>query len=140
MGVATGSDPEAPRPEINSGRSDVQNGGGAGARMVTLFSTRLIPYLSRTTSKNEGLRPESTRNGNTRLGGPFRPPPQVRESSRGTLSRWRHGFEPRWDYEHKGPGLGTSMKAFGRVNRDSNGLLVFLEARRRAMSNWHDSS
>ena len=71
------------------------------ARVVVALRRRLIPYLSRTTSKNEGLRPESTRNGNSRLGGPFRPPPQVRESSRGTLSRWRHGFEPRWDYKQR---------------------------------------
>jgi hypothetical protein len=36
-----------------------------------------------------------------------------------TLSRWSHGFEPRWDYEHKGPGQGTSLRAFGRLNRNS---------------------
>ncbi len=31
----------------------------------------------------------------------FLPPPQVTDSARSTLSRWRHGFEPRWDYEQE---------------------------------------
>ena len=50
----------------------------------------------------------------------FPPIPQVGDLARTTLSRWRHGFEPRWDYEHKGPGQGASLKAFGGLNRDSN--------------------
>jgi hypothetical protein len=50
----------------------------------------------------------------------IRPSPQVAGSAPRTLSRWRHGFEPRWDYEHKGPGQGTSLRTFGRLNRDSN--------------------
>jgi hypothetical protein len=29
----------------------------------------------------------------------FGPAPQVTELTRVTLSRWRHGFEPRWDYQ-----------------------------------------
>jgi hypothetical protein len=29
------------------------------------------------------------------------PPPQVTDSTLTTLSRWRHGFEPRWDYTEK---------------------------------------
>jgi hypothetical protein len=32
---------------------------------------------------------------------PFPCPPQVTDSTRTTLSRWRHGFEPRWDYQDK---------------------------------------
>jgi hypothetical protein len=56
---------------------------------------------------------------NPEVSGPFRVPLQVTESARLNLSRWRHGFEPRWDYEHKGPGQGTSRKAFGGLNRDS---------------------
>jgi hypothetical protein len=31
----------------------------------------------------------------------FRPPLQVTEPARLNLSRWRHGFEPRWDYKEK---------------------------------------
>jgi hypothetical protein len=41
-------------------------------------------------------------------------------SLRLNLSRWRHGFEPRWDYERKPPGQGTSSKSSGSSNRDSN--------------------
>jgi hypothetical protein len=32
---------------------------------------------------------------------PFPPPALVTDSARTTLSRWRHGFEPRWDYTEK---------------------------------------
>jgi hypothetical protein len=31
---------------------------------------------------------------NLQVSGPFLPPPQVVESTRSALSRWRHGFEP----------------------------------------------
>jgi hypothetical protein len=34
----------------------------------------------------------------------FPPPPHVTDSARLNLSRRRHGFEPRWDYERKGAG------------------------------------
>jgi hypothetical protein len=30
------------------------------------------------------------------------------------LSRWRHGFEPRWDYKRKAPGQGTSPESIAR--------------------------
>ena len=36
---------------------------------------------------------------NPQISGPSRVPPQVTESARLNLSRWRHGFEPRWDYQ-----------------------------------------
>jgi hypothetical protein len=49
----------------------------------------------------------------------IRPSPQVAKSAPRTLSRWRHGFEPRWDYEYKGQGQGASLKAFGGLNGDS---------------------
>jgi hypothetical protein len=32
---------------------------------------------------------------------------------------WRHGFEPRWDYERKVPGQGASPQSIGWLNRDS---------------------
>jgi hypothetical protein len=35
---------------------------------------------------------------NPQVSGAFQPSPQVTESARLNLSRWRHGFEPRWDY------------------------------------------
>ena len=47
-------------------------------------------------------------------------PPQLTEPIWLNLSRWRHGFEPRWDYTHKVPGQGTSPKSIGWLNRDSN--------------------
>jgi hypothetical protein len=48
-----------------------------------------------------GNRGEATgidRKVNPQVNTPFRPPQQVTDSVRSTLSRWRHGFEPRWDY------------------------------------------
>jgi len=38
---------------------------------------------------------------NLQVSGPFLPPPQAVESTRSALSRWRHGFEPRWDYQEE---------------------------------------
>jgi hypothetical protein len=32
----------------------------------------------------------------------IRPSPQVARSAPRTLSRWKHGFEPRWDYPGQG--------------------------------------
>jgi hypothetical protein len=36
------------------------------------------------------------------------------------LSRWRHGFEPRWDYKREVAGHGISREATGSLNDDSN--------------------
>jgi len=36
---------------------------------------------------------------NPQVSGDFHRSPQVTESARLNLSRWRHGFEPRWDYQ-----------------------------------------
>ena len=47
-------------------------------------------------------------------------PPQVTGSAQLNLSRWRHGFEPRWDYEREVPGQGTSGEAIGSLNQYSN--------------------
>ena len=52
-----------------------------------------------------GNRGEATgidRKVNPQVNTPFRPPQQVTDSVRSTLSRWRHGFEPRWDYQVRG--------------------------------------
>ena len=46
--------------------------------------------------------------------------PQVVELAPRTLSRWRHGFEPRWDYERKAPGEGTSPESIGSLNNESD--------------------
>src|SRR4029453_3207522 len=45
---------------------------------------------------------------------------QLVRSAPTTLSRWRHGFAPRWDYQRKASGQGTSPKSIGSLNRDSN--------------------
>jgi hypothetical protein len=57
---------------------------------------------------------------NPQISGPSRVPPQVTESARLNLSRWRHGFEPRWDYKRNVPGQGTGLDEIGRSNSDSN--------------------
>ena len=36
---------------------------------------------------------------NPQVSGPIPPPPQVTEPARLNLSRWRHGFKSRWDYQ-----------------------------------------
>jgi hypothetical protein len=36
------------------------------------------------------------------------------------LSRWRHGFKSRWDYERELAGQRTSLGAAGSSNRRSN--------------------
>jgi hypothetical protein len=90
----------------------------AGSR-VESPSASGIPCLSRMTSKARGSdhnRPEP----NSPVRDPFPPPPQVTDSARLNLSRWRHGFEPRWDYERKVPGQRTNPEAIGLLNRDSN--------------------
>jgi hypothetical protein len=38
---------------------------------------------------------------NPQVRSPIRTSPQVARSAPRTLSRWRHGFEPRWDYQGK---------------------------------------
>jgi hypothetical protein len=50
----------------------------------------------------------------------IRTSPQVVELALGTLSRWRHGFEPRWDYARKVPGQGSTPQSIDWLNRDSN--------------------
>jgi hypothetical protein len=50
-------------------------------------------------------------------------PQQVTESGPGTLSRWRHGFEPRWDY--------AGQRPYPRVTRASGPALAPQRARGR---------
>jgi hypothetical protein len=54
---------------------------------------RFRPANDRETSRNDGKNPQ-VRNR-------IRPSPQVAKSVPRTLSRWRHGFKPRWDYQGK---------------------------------------
>jgi hypothetical protein len=70
------------------------------AKVVVVVRLPRIPYPSRMTSKTEGERPATTGTESTDQ----RPISTLRRSSRHrpvTLSRWRHGFEPRWDYKQK---------------------------------------
>ena len=57
-----------------------------------------IPYLSRMTSKTEGVATGIDWELSPHVRGLFPPPPQVTELARVNLSRWRHGFKSRWDY------------------------------------------
>jgi hypothetical protein len=88
------------------------------ARVDVASIRAAIPYLSRMTSKSEGWRPASTR---TESAGHHAVPASAagHESARVTLSRWRHGFEPRWDYKRETPGQGVPA-SIGSLNRDSN--------------------
>jgi hypothetical protein len=70
-------------------------------KVVTVFSTGLIPYLSRMTSETEGVATGNDRKLNPQVSVPFPPLALVTDSARTTLSRWRHGFEPRWDYKQR---------------------------------------
>jgi len=63
--------------------------------------------------ENRGVATGINQKLNPEVSGGIRPSPQVTKSVRLNLSRWRHGFEPRWDYEHKGPGQGTSLDESG---------------------------
>ena len=50
----------------------------------------------------------------------IRPLPQVVKSTPRTLSRWRHGFEPRWDYKREPAGQRHRAVAADALNGDSN--------------------
>ena len=58
---------------------------------------RIGPAAYRTTTQEDGLRGET----NTQVDGCLIPSLQVAESISRTLSRWRHGFKSRWDYQDK---------------------------------------
>jgi hypothetical protein len=51
--------------------------------------------------EKRGVTTGSDREPNRPVDGPLRPPMQVTEPAGLNLSRWRHGFEPRWDYTEK---------------------------------------
>ena len=77
---------------------------------------RIGPATYCTTTQEDELRREA----NPQLDKHLKASPQVAESAPRTLSRWRHGFEPRWDYKRKTPGQGASPGSIGSLNRDSN--------------------
>jgi hypothetical protein len=59
---------------------------------------RIGPATYRATTQEDGLRREAYSQVDEHL----MASPQVVELALGTLSRWRHGFEPRWDYAGQG--------------------------------------
>jgi hypothetical protein len=77
---------------------------------------RIGPAAYRATTQEDGLRGEA----NPQLDDRLIASPQVVASISRTLSRWRHGFEPRWDYKCKAPGQGTSRESTSWLNRGSN--------------------
>jgi hypothetical protein len=76
---------------------------------------RIGPAAYRAATQDDGLRREA----NPQADGHLMASPQVAKSAPRTLSRWRHGFEPRWDYQRKVPGQGTSPESIGWLNRSS---------------------
>jgi hypothetical protein len=70
---------------------------------------RIGPATHRTATQEDGLRREAS----PQVEGHLTASLQVAKSALRTLSRWRHGFEPRWDYKRKAPGQGTSSKSSG---------------------------
>ncbi len=70
--------------------------------------------------KNRGVGTGIDQELNPQVSRPLRVPPQVTESARLNLSRWRHGFKSRWDYEPELAGQGHSPEPAGSLNGDSN--------------------
>jgi hypothetical protein len=73
--------------------------------------------------ENRGVATRFDQELNPQISGPSRVPLQVTESARLNLSRWRLGFEPRWDYKQeprsgvdswRGPRAGGSRAARSR--------------------------
>ena len=70
------------------------------AKVVVASAILLIPYLSHD-NQDRGVATRIDQERNPQVSGAFQRSPQVTESARLDLSRWRHGFEPRWDYKEK---------------------------------------
>ncbi len=51
--------------------------------------------------ENRGVATGNDRGLNPQIRSLFPPPPQVTGSATLNLSRWRHGFKSRWDYQRK---------------------------------------
>ena len=92
------------------------------------FSLRLRPqpahggrpaFVPRTTGRRQEMTGTAGAS-NPHVRNQIRASPQVVRSIPRTLSRWRHGFEPRWDYNCKVPGQGTSHVSMSWLNTDSN--------------------
>jgi hypothetical protein len=76
---------------------------------------RIGPATYRATTQEDGLRREAYSQVDEHL----MASPQVVELALLTLSRWRHGFELRWDDERELPGQTTSREATSCLNNDS---------------------
>jgi hypothetical protein len=84
-----GSWAEIRRPPVNRARRK----GGCS------HHTRGYPVSIPHDIENRGVATGIDRELDPHVIGPIMPPPQLTEPTRLNLSRWRHGFEPRWDYE-----------------------------------------
>jgi hypothetical protein len=58
--------------------------------------------------ENRGVATRIDQERNPQVSGAFQRSPQVTGSARLNLSRWRHGFEPRWDYPGQRPYSGAT--------------------------------
>jgi hypothetical protein len=76
-------------------------------------------FVPRTTGRRQGTT-GMARAPNPQVRNQIRASLQLMRSTPRTLSRWRHGFEPRWDYKGKVAGQGTSHGSTAWLNRGSN--------------------
>ena len=116
---------DAPDPQRRRAAADPQAPHERGpGRRLRWHLTRAMPghacpaFVPRTT----GRRQETTGTAgasNPQVRNRIRASPQVAKSAPRTPSRWRHGFEPRWDYEREVPGQATSREATRSLNDDS---------------------
>jgi hypothetical protein len=81
-------------------------------RLRILMPSTLRPSRPAFVPRTTGRRQETTGTAgasNPQVRSQIRASPQVAKSAPRTLSRWRHGFEPRWDYHAKRAGHRPSL-------------------------------
>jgi hypothetical protein len=91
---------------------------------------RIGPATYRATTQEDRVRREA----NPQVDDHLMSSPQVVESAPRTLSRWRHGFEPRWDYAGQRPYPGFHISEWPRIgpaaytNRDAGDAVPSIAA------------
>jgi hypothetical protein len=90
-----------------------------GCKVVTLFSTRLIPHLSRMTSESEGWRPVRQKL-KPQVSAPFSASGAGHSLGRDHALKVETRVRTPSGLGAQGPGQGTRREAVGELNRDSN--------------------